>query len=114
MSAPATTFLEDVVQTQAAMRPAATDTYARMTRYIFNPFHDRRLTLEQMRTLGGMTEFKAGFIIPFTEHQMLVKDYEEIGRVPKGYDGEGMNTPHQACRATSHSTARQRKSLKPS
>lgn len=94
MSAPASSYLDDVLNTQASSRPAATDTWARLTRYIFNPFHDRQLTLEQMRTLGGMTEFKADFIIPITEYQMLVKDYDEIGKVPKDYDGEYQWTPH--------------------
>lgn len=89
MSASASTYLDDVVNTQASMRPAATDTWARLARYIFNPFHDRAFTLEQMRNLGGMTELKAGFIIPITEYQMLVKDYDEIGRVPKNHDGDG-------------------------
>jgi hypothetical protein len=86
--ATAPNFLDGVIANQRTMRPTAEDASPWLTRCIFIPFRDRPLSILQMGALGGLTELKAGYVLPLTRYKRADIDYDEMKRVPIGPDGE--------------------------
>lgn len=87
MSSAPEPYLEQIMANQQAMQQTVNTAYALQTRYVFVPFRDRELTLNQMENLGGLPEIRAGKIIPITKYSMLDLDYSEMLEVPRDYDG---------------------------